>query len=180
MEHPINESGWRRGWQDTRHIWTSWQFFVLDAVVGVIVGGVFTWYWGLTIVALGMFFAWIVATSSAPVKQRNDLRKQLIELKNKLADAGYIEAFMIDGIEQRNKLKYWKSEGLALDDYELNQFRNWYNDISKYLQKNMNPEFPHWYQTVDIGLTRPNIDDIIKAYDSGIDILRDIFKTLTS
>ena len=83
MEYPINQSAWRRGWNDTRTVWTSWQFFFLDAVVGVVIGGVFEWYWGLVVVAFGMFCVWLGATVSAPVKQRNEARRILSEIPSK-------------------------------------------------------------------------------------------------
>ena len=80
MEYPLNQSAWRRGWNDTKAIWTSWQFYVLSAVVAVGAGGVFEWYWGLGVVLIGMLCAWIGATASAPIRQRNEARHALEKL----------------------------------------------------------------------------------------------------
>lgn len=77
MGYPHRQSAWGRGWSDTKAIWTSWQFVLLDAVVGVVVGNVFTWYWGFAIVAFGVICAWVGATTSAPVRQRNEARNAL-------------------------------------------------------------------------------------------------------
>lgn len=81
MEHPFNESTWGRGWKDTKKVWTSWPFFVLDAVVAVVIGGIFEWYWGLLVVVFGLLCAWLGATASAPVKQRNEARQRIKELE---------------------------------------------------------------------------------------------------
>jgi hypothetical protein len=81
MDYPINQSAWRRGWNDTKKVWTSWIFFVLDAVVAVVIGGVSEWYWGLVVVVFGMLCAWMVETASAPIKQRNEARKRIEELE---------------------------------------------------------------------------------------------------
>ncbi len=74
MERPFNESAWRRGWNDTKSVWTSWPFYVLDAVVAVVIGGLFGWYWGLVVVVFGMICVWIGATALAPLRQRNEAR----------------------------------------------------------------------------------------------------------
>ncbi len=80
-KHPLSESAWSRGWQDTKTAWTSWQFYVLDAVAAVVIGGLFGWYWGLLVVVFGMICVWMAATISAPVKQRNELRAFCNETK---------------------------------------------------------------------------------------------------
>lgn len=80
-KRPLRESLWRRGWNDTKTIWTSWPFYILDAVVAAVIGGVFEWYWGLCIIIFGMFCVWLVTTVSAPVKQRNEARKRVIRLE---------------------------------------------------------------------------------------------------
>lgn len=83
-KHPLSESVWRRGWQDTKAVWKSWQFYVFDALGGVIVGGVFEWYWGLALVVFGMICVWMGATARAPVKQRNEARQKIKELEGEL------------------------------------------------------------------------------------------------
>lgn len=81
MGYPLTESAWKRGWNDTKTIWTNWQFFVLDAVVAVVIGGVFRWYWGLAAVLFGMFCVWIGSTASAPVRQRNEARNMMLRTR---------------------------------------------------------------------------------------------------
>ncbi len=82
MEHSFSQSAWRRGWSDTKAVWTSWPFYVLDAVVAVMIGGLFLWYWGLFVVLFGMFCVWLGATASAPVRQRNEAREKVIALES--------------------------------------------------------------------------------------------------
>jgi len=85
-KHPLKESLWRRGWNDTKNIWTSWPFYILDAVVAVVIGGVFGWYWGLAIVIFGTICVWMGATARAPVKQRDEAR-ELVEQQRKPSDS---------------------------------------------------------------------------------------------
>ena len=77
-QYPLNQTVWRRGWNDTKAVWTSWQFVVLDAVVTVVIVGVFGWYWGLAAIVFGMTCAWMGMTASAPVRQRNEARSLLL------------------------------------------------------------------------------------------------------
>lgn len=88
MEYPLNQRAWRRGWNDTKTVWTSWQFYILDAVVAVVIGGLFEWYWGLAFILLSMFFVWLGATASAPIKQRNEARRLLSEMPSKRKNIG--------------------------------------------------------------------------------------------
>jgi hypothetical protein len=73
----LNQSLWRRGWQDTTAGWTNWRFLVFEVVVGGVFGGVFEWYWGVAAIVIGMICVWIGATVYAPVQQRNEARALL-------------------------------------------------------------------------------------------------------
>ena len=105
--HSLRESLWRRGWNDTKAIWTSWPFYILDAVVAVVIGGILGWYWGLAIVIFGMFCVWIGATARAPVKQRNEAR-ELIEQQRKPSDSEVIDAI---GLLEAETLVLKNNEG---------------------------------------------------------------------
>lgn len=83
----MDESLWRRGWQDTKSGWKSWQFVLLDAVVCVLLGSVFEWYWGLGLFLFGMSCVWIGATIRAPIVQRNELRASLRAIPGATPDA---------------------------------------------------------------------------------------------
>lgn len=78
MGHPLNESAWRRGWQDTKTAWKSLPFILLDAVGCVVVASIFGVYWGLGLFVFAMLCAWVGATASAPVKQRNEARRLIL------------------------------------------------------------------------------------------------------
>ena len=77
MEHQLDESVWRRGWNDAQTAWKSLPFILLDTVVCVVVGGIWGWYWGLGLFVFAMLCVWIVATVHAPVKQRDEARNEL-------------------------------------------------------------------------------------------------------
>jgi hypothetical protein len=81
------ESVWRRGWRDTKLIWTSWQFvifiFFTQGVVFLL------WFLGFTTIYMSpaaqfasMLFFWIFSTVGAAVVQRNEARKRVQELEN--------------------------------------------------------------------------------------------------
>ena len=74
----LTEGVWRRGWRDTKTTWKGLPFVILDAVVCVVVGSVFAWYWGLGLFLFAMFCVWVGATASAPVRQRNEARRELL------------------------------------------------------------------------------------------------------
>lgn len=79
MERIPIESVWRRGWSDTKTAWKSLPFVILDAVVCVVVGSIWGWYWGLGLFVFAMLCVWIGATASAPVRQRNEAWSVLSE-----------------------------------------------------------------------------------------------------
>lgn len=80
-ERPLNESIWKRGWDDTVSIWKSWPFIIFDPVVCVAVGAVFAWYWGLALFVFALFCAWLCATVAAPIRQRNEARAKVTALE---------------------------------------------------------------------------------------------------
>ncbi len=119
MEYPLNQSAWRRGWNDTKTTWTSWQFYVLDAVVAVVIGGLFQWYWGLVIVAFGMFCVWLGATASAPIRQRNEARNLLSTKPNKrqfITDK--LTEFYLSGVKLRQSLIKKELGNKSVERYE--------------------------------------------------------------
>jgi len=81
MDYALNQSAWRRGWNDTKTIWTGWQFPVFELVGGGVIGRIFGWYWGVLLVLFGMFCVWLGATASAPLRQRNEARTRIIALE---------------------------------------------------------------------------------------------------
>lgn len=62
MEYSLDQNAWRRGWNDTKKVWTSWIFLILDAVVAVVISSIFEWYWGLGVVIFGMFCVWLAVS----------------------------------------------------------------------------------------------------------------------
>jgi len=132
MGYPLTQSAWRRGWNDTKTVWTSWQFFILDAVVAVVIGSVFQWYWGLGIVLFGMLCAWLAVTITAPVRQRNEARHLLSKIPSKkkvIADK--LAEFWLDGENLRASIIQHKLQENALDSYN-----RWGNTIKDYFNAN--------------------------------------------
>jgi len=86
MEPPLDESIWRRGWNDTKVRWHQWQFLLLQAALAPSIGLVTGWVTaapgigaaaGMLVVVLGLMSVWIGATVLAPLKQRNEARQQI-------------------------------------------------------------------------------------------------------
>lgn len=78
MSQSRNESAWRRGWNDTKPVWTSWVFVVLNIVCCGLLVALIKWYWGIGLFVFAMFCIWVVKTISAPVKQRDECRALLL------------------------------------------------------------------------------------------------------
>jgi hypothetical protein len=81
MDYPLEQSAWRRGWNDTKTAWKSLPFIILDSVVCAAIGSIFEWYWGLALFIVAMFCVWIGATASAPIRQRNEVRNVLLDMQ---------------------------------------------------------------------------------------------------
>jgi len=178
MEHPIDESAWRRGWNDTKTAWKSLLFIILDAVVCVLVGSIFEWYWGLGLFVFAMLCAWIGATASAPVRQRNEAREQVRKLKESRELKGCADDFIWDGWENLQKLELYKSHNLPIQEHELSLYHDWFKSVSDWLNKDINSEVVNWFTVVDIGQIKPTMDNIIDSYESGIAFLKGIKKTI--
>ena len=87
----MEETCWRRAWNDTKHGWGNWPFIWLEAVVSPIVGfcvGVATTSaaWGfmaaIGVVVVGLVSVSIGATAHAPIAQRNEARALHASLAN--------------------------------------------------------------------------------------------------
>lgn len=105
-KHPLRESLWRRGWNDTKAIWTGWQFYIWEVGGAAVIGGIFGWYWGRVVAILGMVGVWMVTTARASVKQRDEARELVEQLK------------MPSGIEVNNIIQLLEAEKLVLKSEE--------------------------------------------------------------
>ena len=125
MNRAISESAWRRGWNDTKTRLTSWPFVIVSSVISILlflIGLlVLAWYWGVVLVISPFFVSWAYETISAPRKQRNEARKQVISLKTGktqlkgkffhdfdeegyVRHQGHIIDFVDDDIDIRNRI----------------------------------------------------------------------------
>ena len=78
MQQPINESAWKRGWNDTKIIWTSWVFVILNVVCCGFIVAFVNRYWGIGLFIFAMLCVLVIKTALAPIKQRNEYRYQLL------------------------------------------------------------------------------------------------------
>lgn len=76
----LEETAWRRGWEDSKRGWTDWRFVVADMVALPLLAYFVSLPVALGVAALSLFTVWIGATASAPIRQRNEAR-QLLQLR---------------------------------------------------------------------------------------------------
>ena len=111
------------------------------------------------------------------------LQYKLSRLQSVLGHEGWIRAVMIDAVDLSNKLKNKRilnSNYSTPPQRDLDNFGDWYSAISEYLQQNLPGEYPSWYRSVYIGNDEPSVTEVLKAYESGLDILEDIRKKFSS
>ncbi len=86
MTDSLSESACRRNWNDTKATWTNWPFVIVSGVVSIalfLIGLlVIAWYWGVGFAALAVLGVWAYEVISAPYKQRNEARKQIMIVRN--------------------------------------------------------------------------------------------------
>lgn len=151
MAHPLDQTAWRRGWNDTTAAWANWRFIVLEAVVAVVVGGIFGWYWGLGIVIFGMVCIWLGATARAPVWQRNEARRLLAETPSKRkAIAEQLARLCIQGIEAKKTILKDDFAGDAMvvcNDWigsVITYFRTHPNELGNSKLLSLGPDYQDW------------------------------------
>ncbi len=171
MEYPVNQSAWRRGWNDTKIVWASWQFFVLDAVVAVIIGGVFLWYLGLALVFFSMFSVWLGATALAPVKQRNEARNRItaleVEAKKRSEILGFIGGIENDIITGREILARVKNASFSDAQSIVDNLNKWRSLVGECLQRENRDVFASWFNAT---YTSPPmlLGELAKACERGL------------
>jgi hypothetical protein len=146
------ESAWCRGWSDTKKAWTSWQFLLLNLLGGGLVSGLSQfflqqWFWGVVVAIAGLLVVLVGATVSAPVKQRNEARKQVEELqkpdKNQdIRDS--LAIFRIDGAV----LQSWcfrKNEPAPLKEAKA-----WLAKVIKYATDELGIEYMSTFMDTDV------------------------------
>jgi len=131
MEYPLDQSAWVRGWSDTKTAWTDWKFFIPDAVVGVVIGSFFGWYWGLAVVVFGMLCAWLAIMITTPVRQRNEARRLLSEIPSKRKGiADKLADFYVEGMRLRQSLSP------SSDKADLIKCKQWAMSVIEYIRSN--------------------------------------------
>jgi hypothetical protein len=189
MHNKHSESAWRQGWRDTRTAWTSWQFLLVDILGGGLMGLLGEvlhngWFWGLIWAISGLFFVWIGATARAPVKQRNEARKDLKELKdstesiqrkeNLIIDIAYIRGTGKDLLRRFKSIRDKADYGnLSLP---LKEFRQWQSDSIGVLNNN-NLTDDAILLIADINNGKPQestMEDYIRTLTDGVNRLEKI------
>ncbi len=193
-EKPLNQSSPRRAWEETKEsfhkIWFFWGVQVVAVGVFALLGTIFApensgrlasavypVAGGAVGAIVGFGIIYLICLIKAPYKQRDEARKQLMELKNRLAEAGYVEALTWDCIELSNKLKSFST----INNHDRSQFQKWSIDVLNYLDsKNRHQESLQWLRDVSINNVQSSgYEDVLRAYDAGYNILLELHKKLT-
>lgn len=102
------------------------------------IGSVFGWYWGLAIVAFGMLCVWLGLAVTAPVKQRNEARAQLLDqqrvLRNKqrkVSVADKLATLYVAGSQIRDAIIAKDFSGNAQDLHRV-----WVEEVSVHFRSN--------------------------------------------
>jgi len=129
MKKALNESVWRRGWDDTKAAWTNWSFAIISLVVSIVLFliGFFVleWYWGVGFAIIAVFGTWGYEMLTAPYKQRNEARKQVTILKTE--DKYYLKGKFFYDFDEEG---YVKHQGHIIDylneDIVIIQYFEWF------------------------------------------------------
>ncbi len=145
--------------------------YIRAVVLGV--GGAAGLILGLIVVFVSIY-GWYLFR--APKKQRNEARRQLVALKNRSFEGGYIHACIVEAFGDIRKLLLFGN----INDHNRDMFRQWCADVLKYLQNNnRHQESLYWQRKVLIDNNQPSYEDVINAYNAGVDILLTLHEKLT-
>ena len=197
MEYPLNQSSWDRAKQDTLSAFHTARFwlFELCTVAGLTVlvlqwtPSVISKDWKIVyqvLTPLGGVFAglavvFLISLFIAPYRQRNEGIKKLLNLQDTREYEKSIMSFFVGGANLPKKLKHPSRLAFSrCEQKEIEDFDDWYTAISEYLQRHMPREYPSWYRSVFIGINEPDVTEVLKALELGLDILEGISKNPSS
>lgn len=103
---PIDESAWRRGWNDTKAGLTDWRFALADYVGPPVIGIAFEPVWGIVAALTGLLVLWTAATASAPVRQRNEARSERAGLASGIQASDRVLA--VQKLEDMMESGFWE------------------------------------------------------------------------
>ncbi len=79
LPQQFSESAWARGRRDCKRVFHDWRFLVIELVGSPVIGVLTSNAWVAVYFAVGILAAvWIGATASAPVRQRNEARREIM------------------------------------------------------------------------------------------------------
>ncbi len=156
---------------DTPFRIVGWIMFVLSFISGSIILGTWLsknlppWYVWL---AIWLVIVGVIGLSFIPYIKR---------LKNshskELGIIGAIEFEIIKGKQLQEKLKHSK----ALDIYLKGEFDRWFDEVGEYLQRKQHSEYAPWVRAA-LTSDKASLNDLVKAYDQGLNQLVDLQKRL--
>ena len=107
-ENALSESVLRRGWRDTKDWALGFKFLVADLGGAAVLGLISQNPWVAVIYVMGLFVVlWIAATASAPIRQRNELRRAIMDKDGLLLSETHLQntVIVVSGSVERKSLK---------------------------------------------------------------------------
>ena len=169
-EHPLDETVWRRGWNDTKAGWLDWRFLLLDVAVAPTAGVILEPLVGVIVGVSGLIFVWIGATTRASLLQRNEARYELqFAVKGVFSDDAKQEALSQLSMERRVGVGL---RNTGMDITPLDKEEDWWQRVQQWCEtvcSRMDEIHPadrnNWYTLGDvhmrsfngIGINRPGM-----------------------
>lgn len=145
------------------------------------VAGLIDWYWGLILFGLAVFFVWFGATGAAPIRQRNEARRKVLELESKKEDAirnkriaNEVGILIIEGTEVRKAFNNVDSFGKY---WPIDEFKSWREHGSQVFNEfGLNSEYVLWFKDVYIDISSSVLLDFQNACQAGLNRLEKILQ----
>lgn len=196
----LDESVWQRARKDTLSAFHTLRFWLFGLFAGALLT-IFVLFWTppwvkdswkivyqISVPLLGVVSGLGILVLSflivAPYRQRNELRKKIIELESKLEDKKQraqlrteLGVLVIEGTEV---LKGFKSVRTFSDDMPTEEFKIWREKGAEiFLRHKLNTEYSLWFRDVYINIADSLLPDYIKACEAGLNRLEGILNTLS-
>ncbi len=98
-----NETAWARGWEDTKRGIADWRFWLFEFFGGGLIAIVWSAQAALLAVSVILVLMWLTVTATAPVRQRNEARRELAKHEGSNSERRLNDeqkAFLCDKIRQ--------------------------------------------------------------------------------
>ena len=173
-DHSLNESLWRRGRDDATSIYKGLPFIIFVAVGCPLIAGIIEWYWGLILLGSAGFLVWLGATGAAPIKQRNEARRRVLELEVRKEEAiqnkriaNAVGTLIIEGTEVLKAFNTVDSSNSKW--WPIEEFKSWQGNGTKiFTDFRLTSEYVLWFRDVSIDISNPVLNDFKNACQAGL------------